>query len=345
MSEIKTMDMDKRAGDAAAIIDYTSKARAPFTLTVPFEGSNETVILSPASDGSTLFTTARDLFSDRAAAPQRRTGTIIVHDLPTFIAATNRDSDEDSAIFADVPARKVTSILDFHRSASDIGEIVRGSPRWGEDRIEYGFTISSQLEAWVKAARAPMDQRTFARLIDDRLGDVGDSDPPTPSLAGQFAERRGINFASILDLLQFTRTIAAKSAVESTEIFDENTGSTSIQYTKRNDVKTPDGAPIAVPAAFTLKIPILCGTEATSFTIAVRLRYEIKEKGIEWRVELNALDQYILAAIEEALAVVRAPRVAPALPVPPADAPFAVPLPAPIVGCGLPVFMGKAPDA
>lgn len=343
MSEIKTMDMDKRAGDAAAIIDYTSKARAPFTITVPFEGSNETVILSPDSYGNTTFMTARKLFADRAATPQRRVGTIIVHDLPTFIAATNRDSDDDSVIFADVPARKVTSILDFHVKSDPDG---RGIARWGQDRIEYGFTYSPQLMAWRKAeAAGGMDQRTFARLIDDRLGDVGDSDPPTASLAGQFAARRGIKFASILDLLQFTRTIAAKSAVESTEVFDENTGSTSIQYTKRNDVKTPDGAPIAVPAAFALKIPILCGTEATSFTIAVRLRYEIKEKGIEWRVELNALDQYILAAIEEALAVVRAPRVDPALPVPTDNTPSAGPLPSPVVGCGLPVFMGKAPDA
>lgn len=339
------MDMDKRAGDAAAIIDYTSKARAPFTITVPFEGSNETVVLAPGSDGTTTFMTARELFADRAAAPQRRKGTIIVHDLPTFITATNRDSDEDSVIFADVPARKVTAILDFHYSAADIGGITRGAARWGEDRIEYGFTLSSQLEAWIKAARAPMDQRTFARLIDDRLGDVGDSDPPTPSLAGQFAARRGIKFASILDLLVFTRTIAAKSTVESEEIHDENTGDISIQYKKKSDVKQADGTPVAVPAAFTLKIPILCGTEATQFTIAVRLRYEIKEKGIEWRVELNALDQYILAAIEEALAVVRAPRMAPALPLPPAAAPFAVPPPALVVGCGLPVFMGKAPDA
>lgn len=319
-----------------AALDFARKTTEPRILLAEFEGATEQVIITTGATGEALITPVVDLFADRARAPQRRKGTIITHDLKSFIAVTNRDSDDGSVIFADMGQRKVTAILDFHGFG-------RGAPRWGQDRVEYGFTLSQQLQAWLTAARNPMDQKTFAKLIDDRIGDVADEPPVPGSLAHEFARRRGIGFASVADLLVFTRTIVTKSTQDASEMFDENTGNTSIQFTKRNDVKTPDGQPVAVPAAFALSIPILCGLGATVFTIAVRLRYDISEKnGITWRVELNALDQYVLAAIEACLVIVRQPQPSGAVPDTELPAPkSADPLLA--AGCGLPVFMGAAP--
>jgi len=255
----------------------------------------------------------RARYSDR---PLRRKGTIEAHDLATFVAAVNRDKRPDSVIFANVGARKLTAVLDFDGPADS-------SPRFREDRVEYGFKLSQQLVAWLEAAKSPMDQKTFSRLIDDRLGDIGEGPFEEGTLAAEFARRRGIRFPTIADLIVFTRTIAAKSTTESEEMVDENTGDVSIQFKKRSDVKAPDGQPVHVPQAFALRIPILNGIGATEYNIAVRLRYDIQEKsGIFWRIELHALDKYLQAAIEEAVAIVRK------------DAPD---------GCGLPVFMGTAP--
>jgi hypothetical protein len=309
--------MTDEMNNTQAALDFARRTTEPTILAVNFDGAEEQILVTTGEDGTAHVETIRSLFSDRAAAPQRRKGTIVVHDLGSFIAATNRDSDDGSVIFANVGDRKVTAILDFHE-ARNPGP---AAPRWGQDRIEYGFTLSPQLTAWLRASGAPMDQRAFARLIDDRIGDVGGA-PPDPSLAADFAKRRGITFASVTDLLVFTRMIAAKSTVDSTDVYDDSTGGSSIQYKKRNDVTMPDGSPVAVPAAFVLAIPILCGLGATVFNVAVRLRYDIDDKRIAWRVELNAMEQYVLAAIEEALVVVR--KTAPD-------------------GCGLPVFMGVAP--
>ncbi len=198
---------DRDGNDAAAIIDFVRTTTEPHTITVTFEGCEEQVLITTGADGEAAVTTVRDLFADRAAAPQRRKGTVIAHDLPSFIEATNRDSDGGSVIFADAPARKLTAILDWHNPG-------RG-PRWAQDRIEYGFTMSEQLSTWCKAAHGMMDQKTFARLIDDRLGDIGEGPFDPGSLAAEFAARRGIRFATIADLVVFTRTIAAKSTTES----------------------------------------------------------------------------------------------------------------------------------
>jgi hypothetical protein len=230
-------------------------------------------------------------------------------------------------IFADVPQMRVTAVLDFHGPADS-------APRFGKDRVVYGFQLSRQLNAWIQAARSPMDQKTFSRLIDDRLGDIADGDAPAGSLAADFAKRRGIVFPTLADLVVFTRTIATKSATDSEEHVDENTGDVSIQYKKKNDVKTPDGKPVAVPQAFALEIPVLNGIGATSYTIAVRLRYTIDDKGIAWRIELNALDKYVHAAVEEAVAVLRRS----------ADATKDEKGNAQQPGCGLPVFMGTVPS-
>ncbi len=319
---------DPTTRDAQAIIDAIRETTIPQVLKVTFEGVEEEVLITTGDDGAALVTPIVDLFDHRAAAPLRRMGTITVHDLASFIAATNRDSDANSVIFADAPARTVTAILDFHNAGN-------ADPRWCQDRIVYGFTLSPQLLAWRDAAKAPMDQKTFARLIDDRLSDVGDpAAVATGSIAADFASRRAIQFASVADLVVFTRTIAAKSVADSSEVYDAETGGSSIQYTKRNDVKTPDGAPVPVPAAFVLRIPILCGAEATEYTIAVRLRYDI-DGGIRWRVELHALDKYVNAAIDEALVVVRGEKITP-----PAGT---TPDPTTPTGCGLPVYMGAAP--
>ncbi|HET9951429.1 MAG TPA: DUF2303 family protein [Candidatus Eisenbacteria bacterium] len=248
-------------------------------------------------------------------APLRRKGTIETHTLGSFVNVVNRDKRPDSVIFADVPAMKLTAILDFHGAADS-------APRFGEDRVVYGFQISKQLKAWMSAASSLMDQKTFSRLIDDRIGDVGEGPYEEKSIAHEFARRRGIAFASIADLLVFTRTIAAKSSTASTEQIDETTGDVSIQFSKRGDVQTPDGKPVLVPFAFVLTIPVLSGLGATEFNIPVRLRYDIGEKGITWRIELHALDKFTQAAVDESVKTIAKP------------APD---------GCGLPVFMGSPP--
>ncbi len=303
MIEETKIDTSSNVGAALA---FASTVTEPLVLTVPFEDADETIIVTTGSDGGAEITPVRDLFAAHASAPERRAGTIMVHDLASFIAHVNRDKRPDSVIFCDVHSRRLVAVLDFHGPADK-------APRFGQDRIAYGFELSSQIRAWIEASTnrdgsaKSMDQKTFSRLIDDRLGDVGEGSLEPGSLAAEFARRRGIKFAAVSDLIAFTRTIAAKSTTESEEIVDENSGDVSIQYKKRGDVKTNDGTPIAVPQAFVLRIPILNGLGATEYNIACRLRYDIDQRGLAWRVELHALDKYVQAAIEEALVIVRRP--------------------------------------
>lgn len=303
-------------GDVKAALDFATRTTEPRVITVTFEGKPEEVLLVGTAGGGVSVNPVRDLLAKHASAPERRVGSIVAHDLTSFVSAVNRDKRPESIIFADVPGRKVVAVLDFHGPADS-------APAFGQDRIAYNFQLSAQLLAWIKSAEGgPMDQKTFARLIDDRLGDIGEADPDPASLASQFASRRGIRFATIGDLVAFTRTIAVKSTVESTEVIDENTGDVSIQYSKRGDVKAADGKPVPVPPAFVLQIPILNGLAATQYILAVRLRYDITAAGIAWRIEMHALDKYIQQAVETALDTVRL------------DAPG---------GCALPVYLAAIP--
>ncbi len=307
-----------------AALDFAANVTAPEVFTFEHrDGRPEQVLITRGDHGRVDIALARDLISKHASAPERRKGTIVAHDLASFIAAVNRDKRPDSVIFADAGRRTVTALLDFHGPADT-------SPRFGEDRVEYGFKLSAQLEAWLQAARSPMDQKTFSALIDNRLGDIGEGRLAEGGIAAEFARRRGIQFATIMDLVVFTRTIAAKSTTESEEQIDENTGDVSIQFKKRSDVKTPDGAAVPVPKAFVLAIPILNGLGATEFSVAVRLRYDITDSKIAWRIELHALDKYLEAAIKECLDVIRRDD----------DDEVTEHGEPQQVGCGLPVYLG-----
>lgn len=286
--------------NTAAALAFAANVTEPRVVAVNFEGREEQILITRDGSGNTATDLVRDLCAAHATAPEQRKGTIDVHSVDTFIAFVNRDKRPDSVIFADVGARKLTAILDFHGRADT-------APRFGHDRIVYGFKLSRQLETWLNASRSPMSQRQFAKLIDDHLGDVCEERPVPGSVAAEFARRRNVSLAGPADLVAFTRTIATKSATDSEEIYDENTGAVSIQYKKRNDVKTPDGQPITVPQAFALKVPVLNGPGATEFTIAARLRFDIGPGGILWTIDINAIDVYIAAAIEECLVTVRRP--------------------------------------
>lgn len=303
-------------GGVKAALDFAAKAAA--VTTVKLEAPHrlpDTAVLLRDADGNQRFELASSHLLEIPKTPDRRKGSILVHDLASFVAVVNRDKRADSVIFADVPAKRLVAVLDFHGPADS-------APRFGEDRIEYGFKLSQQLTAWLMAAREPMDQRTFSRLIDDRIMDLGFNED-AGGLAKDFAERLGLKFPSIAEMLVFTRTISAKSTVESEEMVDEDTGDVRIQFKKKTDVKTVDGQPVPVPRAFLLKIPVLNGIGATEFTIAVRLRYDVEDKGgARWRIEIHALDKYIQAAVEAAVEAVRKP------------APD---------GCGLPVYLAAIP--
>jgi len=308
-----------RAEAEAEVLDVAGESDLNELFGLPFSGV-PMLITRDASGKQSAASVLPEVEAWRKAyapAPMRRRGTIEAHTLASFVDAVNRDKRPDTVLFADVPARRLVAVLDFHGVADC-------EPRFLEDRVGYSFQLSPQIDAWVRASQATMDQKTFARLIDDRAGEVGEGPFADGSIASEFARRRGIRFASVADLLVFTRTISAKSTTESEEIRDENTGDVSIQFKKRGDVKSPDGAPIAVPAAFVLTIPILAGIGAAEFNIPCRLRYDIGEKGIAWKVELHALEKFIQAAVEEAVERVR--------------------LPAP-EGCGLPVYLAAVPPA
>lgn len=335
-------EIDVNSNNTAAALAFARKVTEPRILKVTLRGDTEEVIVSSDAEGGTHFATVYDLFADRAPTPIRRKGKVEVNDLASFIALTNRDSDpKRSVIFGDAQARKVTTVIDFHTEGG-------GVPQWGQDRIEYNFTLSPALTAWIKATTEKdgsprvMDQKTFSRLIDDRLGDIDGSPMLTAeSIAAQFAVRRGIRFASIPDLVIFTRTLAARSVCDAKEIVDENTGESSLQYTKKNDLSTNTGEPVTPPLAFVLNIPVLCGAEAKTYNIAARLRFDI-DGGAKWKVELHALDKYITKAIDEALNVVRRPKGGTVDP-PPETPSKTILASGTIGGCGLPVFMGVAP--
>jgi len=234
------------------------------------------------------------LLDEYLTAPERRKGTARFTDLDSFIAHTNRFRDTDSAIFADDSkgAPALLSVLDYHRATAD------GAPRFGEHRGAYAFPLSDEWTAWTAQNGKPMSQVDFARFLEDRLVDV--ADPSTASgSAADWAKCVGAAFASPSKLLELSRGLAVRVNAAVRGQHDIGSGATQVMFaTEHTDI---NGAPIDVPGAFLLAIPVF--KRGDLYPVPVRLRYRVKES-VTWHYELARVDAVFEHAFGEACALV-----------------------------------------
>jgi len=320
-------------GDA---LEFAAKRFEPRLLVLEHEDVKAPVIIAPNGAGAMEVYSVKDQIDEWRERPERRRGTIHAHDLDSFIALVNRDKLADSVIFArndDKP--RLTAVLDFHDNREDQGD--EAQPAFCEDRIRYDFPLSDEWKAWTEHAgrENAMDQGTFAAFVEDHVFDVGE-----PAAAGAtaqaFALKLGVSFAGPQRLMEVSRGLAVRVDEKFSNKVNLATGETQFAFTSEH--KDANGAPLVVPAAFHLMIPIFKGGALCS--IPVRLRYRTDKGSVVWFYELHRADLFKTDAVNDTLKRVR---MLPEAHQEAKDDEISVKLEGPGGGCGLPVYLGAPP--
>lgn len=257
----------------------------------------------------------RDTYRER---PIRRKGTITTTTLDSFVALVNRQSGEDSVIFADDSARpSMTAVLNFHE-AGDGGE-----PAWGDDRITYAFPLSEEWIAWTSKNKVKFEVAEFAEFIENRLFDIGEQGS-AGSITQRFAAASGVSLAGPQAIRNLSKGLSVRVEHKVARVVNLQSGEGRMEFSEEH--KGDDGTPMSVPAAFHIMIPVF--KSGALYSIPVRLRYRTGGGKVIFFFEIHRAELFLLDAVNEALAIVR-------------RAEDATKGTAQQPGCGLPVFMGS----
>lgn len=262
------------------------------TIEHPNEDLLALVVKRATKDGVVVEVFNPALFDSYRDGPRFRRGTAKFTDLASFVAHANRFKDKDSALFAAISTEpSLTSVLDYHRAGAD------EDPRFGKHRGVYSFPLSEEWLAWAGQNGKSMAQVDFAAFVEDRILDIADGGAALDR-AKAFAEALSCSFASPQKMLELSRGLSVRvdSAVKNAQ--NLATGEAQILFeTKHTDEV---GAPIKVPTAFLITIPVF--KNGAAYQIPARLRYRVNANAgrVTWSYELYRADRVLEHAVTEA---------------------------------------------
>lgn len=274
--------------DAGAIINATERLAGVEVVPTP-EGDRPLLIVLPKGKTAHPAKPFLDALRER---PERRKGTATLLDLESFILHAKRFAHADrSAIFAvrDPKAPKLVTVVDYH----DTGHA--GQPSHLEHRGVYAFPLSEEWQRWSGANKQSMGQAQFAEFIESNLLELLPPDQAGPS-AKDFAARLGVEFATPQRLAEVSRGLSIRVNEKVASAVSLQSGEIQLQYTAQHSDES--GAPIKVPSAFLIGLPVFRRGEV--FQVAARLRYRVKEGVTSWWYELWRADVVFDTAVEDA---------------------------------------------
>lgn len=279
-------DLESQQTGAAAIIEQVTKVQEPKLITLKLGDIEAPVLL--ASEHVDLYSVKEQLDEYRTK-PERRKGKARFAELASFIAHANRFKSDHSAIFAEPETPSLTSVLDYHEKTHT------GAPAFGEHRGIYSFPMSDEWKAWKSKNGVKMGQADFAAFIEDRLLDVAD---PASALKGasDFATTLGAEFASGSKLLALSRGLSVTVNQQVKNAVALGSGEAQITFVEQHT--NEQGAPIKVPGAFIIAIPVF--KAGALYQLPVRLRYRTEGGRVIWFYEISQADKTFDHAFKEA---------------------------------------------
>lgn len=142
--------------EAEAIAELNQK---PFTLTV--EGIP--IVMAPSAWGFREY-------EKLLPRPTRKTGTLIAHDVDSFISIIKRHGSlATSNVYLDVDYANnkvaATAIFNDHQDSA-------GDPGWRDFRATFAPRHSEEWRRWTTNHKQPMDQAKFAHFLEENVGDI-----------------------------------------------------------------------------------------------------------------------------------------------------------------------------
>jgi uncharacterized protein YfdQ (DUF2303 family) len=274
---------------------------------------NVLLVPSIATDGkqSVSVLSVKKFVDEYATRPDSRTGTAEVTTLVSMVDLVNRHKDANSVLFASDGRRidddgdecherapTITAVIDYH----EVSEGTRELPRFCRHRVKYKFPLSDEWSAWTDQSGKTMSQTDFARFIEDHLLDV-----VSPESAGEsaklMAQALGVNYANHAKLLELSRGLEISVDHKIGQIVNLQTGEAKVTFTEEH--KDVSGAPITIPGAFIVGIPVFRGS-SDRYQISTRLRYRKSNGALVWWFELYRADATFDFAFRDSCETVRA---------------------------------------
>lgn len=232
-------------------------------------------------------------FSDeRAAAPERITGTATLRDEASFVAHVREMREPSTRIFCEPTATppSFTAVYDYHA----VKQGTTQAPAFCVHRAHWPLTLSKEWQAWTGQAGKGMSPTEFAEFLELRVPDVywGDQLSDYTTLLISQLELR---LATPSSLIALSRNLAVNVDVNVRQAQTLSSGEIAITYVEQH--RDGEGAPIRVPNAFLIAIPVILGGPA--YQMLARLRYRIREGKVTWWYDLHRTDLAFDAAIKE----------------------------------------------
>ena len=252
----------------------------------------------------------RKLLDEFLERPRRKEGTAVLQTVESFIDHVQRHKDEHTAIFADRTSGnpKLVAVLDYHEKDTvappegpdDKAKRTVGRPRFGRHQSKYAFPFSDEWVAWTGQNGKEMGQGDFAELLENRCVDVLDPSRAQDPVK-EYVATIGCHFASPSKLMELSRGLTVRVGMKLQNQVSLASGEANLSFaTEHTDDK---GAPLKVPGAFLVGIPVFRGGDR--YQLVARLRYRIRDGVLKWAYELARSQAVYDAAFDDALQLVK----------------------------------------
>jgi uncharacterized protein YfdQ (DUF2303 family) len=235
--------------------------------------------------------------------PERKKGTTTLSTLEAFCEFVNRQKTTDSIVFIDDTSSQQPALLAVFNphKAETVSKPDSGvGPDHGDHRARYAFPLSDEWKAW-KGLPEFIPQDRFASFLEDHIGEVCPLDQVKENVK-LYAENLGFQLASPARLLELSRGLALNVNAKVVQVLNLSTGEGQITFAEEH--KDSTGAPVKVPGAFGINIPVF--RLGSAYNVPVRLRYRAKQdQPVMWSLVPQWLDKVFEHAIDEAQEVIK----------------------------------------
>ncbi len=261
--------LDTKTG-AQAIIDLATDAAVPqaldedgrfFSVTVASGATHQVVDLE----------THLEKFRDR---PRRKTGSYVVHDVPSFGAYFDKHRLPETEVWADLTKQSLFAVLN---AGVESAGVEAGDPGWEDHVLSYAVKKTDGWIAWTAVDGKLLDQVTFAELIESRAIDI--------------------HHPSSAEMLDIAQTFEAKTNVEfkSGEVLAS--GERKLTYNETTTAKAGETGSVDIPKEIHLALVPFEGADA--YKVVARFRYRITGGRLALGVVLERPNDILREAFED----------------------------------------------
>lgn len=277
---------DRTATDPAGNTENRDAIDAGIALAEPkfLGGGSVYAIAVPAGGDVRIIDRDLDKYRER---PRRITGDVAVHDADAFVHYLAKHGLLQTDIYADVPAGKLTAIINAHQGVDDVDATVdtegleqltaafadQGAG-WGDHRLSLALQQTPAWKAWAGYDRRMLNQVDFAEHIEERLADI--VTPP------------GADMLELAQTFQATRSVAFESSKRLSN------GQTQLAYREEDTATAGKKGQLQIPERFELALRPYEGTDP--YKVTARLRYRINGPTLAIGYLLDRPDEILRAA-------------------------------------------------